>query len=137
MQSTSSKMTVTNIYVGEKLQQRRKELGLTQKDVSAQLGIPFEKIRQYEQGTSHMGTDIYRLADILEVAPLYFFAGIANEKNDLLPQLSTLDDEDTLSFMRSYRKIGSDHSKRNLFKLIQSVVKDEFENRLTLIANAH
>lgn len=61
-------------HVGVMMRQRRKELGLTQQGLAAQLDISYQQIQKYESGTNRVSAGrLYILAEILGVDLSYFF----------------------------------------------------------------
>jgi transcriptional regulator with XRE-family HTH domain len=64
-----------DIYVGRRLRQQRKYLGLSQHKVGEQVGITFQQIQKYERGTNGIrASRLYDLANVLQVPISYFFA---------------------------------------------------------------
>ena len=61
-------------HVGIMIRQRRKELGLTQQGLAAQLDISYQQIQKYESGTNRVSAGrLYILAEVLGVDLSYFF----------------------------------------------------------------
>lgn len=67
-----------DVFVEERLRERRLELGLSQGTIARQLGITFQGVQKYETGFSRIAAStLYRLAQILDVPPGFFFEGYA------------------------------------------------------------
>ena len=61
-------------YVGKKLKEKRKKLGLTQTELSKQVGISFQQIQKYETGQNRISASmLFKMSNILEVKLDYFF----------------------------------------------------------------
>jgi len=61
-------------YVGKKLKEKRKQFGLTQTDLSKQVGISFQQIQKYETGQNRISASmLFKMSNILEVSLEYFF----------------------------------------------------------------
>jgi transcriptional regulator with XRE-family HTH domain len=67
-------------FVGARLRLRRKQLGLTQEQLGARLGLTFQQIQKYEKGINRIGAGrLPNLAGILQVPISYFFPGSASD----------------------------------------------------------
>ena len=69
--------TSVEAFVGGRIQQRRKTLGMNQSDLGEALGVTFQQIQKYERGTNRVGAGVlYKMADALKVPISYFFDGL-------------------------------------------------------------
>lgn len=65
--------------VGERIRTRRVELGLVQEQLAAALGLSYQQIQKYENGSNRITVDrLVMLAHRLEVPITFFFAGLTN-----------------------------------------------------------
>lgn len=65
-------------FVGKRLRQRRRLLGLTQQQLAAAVGVRFQQIQKYECGANKISASrLWSLAQALQVQPDYFFEGLA------------------------------------------------------------
>lgn len=65
-----------DVYVGRRVCERRQERALTLADVAQHLGVTFQAVQWYERGGHRIAAStLYRIAQILNVAPGYFFEG--------------------------------------------------------------
>ena len=68
---------IVDVYVGARLRMRRMILGMSQSAIGELLGVTFQQIQKYENGSNCIGAHRLRLtARVLEVSPSYFFEGI-------------------------------------------------------------
>lgn len=71
------------INLGEKIKNRRKELGYTQEDVAYMMGADRKHISQIEKGSQNMTFQtFFRICEVLKMDPIELFAGI--KENNLL-----------------------------------------------------
>jgi transcriptional regulator with XRE-family HTH domain len=64
-------------YVGERIRQRRNELGISQGALGEALGVTFQQIQKYERGTNRISAGrLFGLANLFEVQLSYFFEGL-------------------------------------------------------------
>jgi transcriptional regulator with XRE-family HTH domain len=70
---------VVDRHIGARLRERRRALGLSQAQLAARMGFTPPQINRYEHGTTRLsGSGLWRAAQALEVAPGYFFDGLAD-----------------------------------------------------------
>lgn len=68
-----------DVYVGQRLRQRREILGMPQKELARKLGISFQQVQKYESGANRISASkLWELCCVLDVAPGYFFEGISS-----------------------------------------------------------
>ena len=69
----SNQPNPVDVYVGNRLRQRRMLLGLSQKQMAAALGVTFQQVQKYENGVNRISAS--RLWDISKIlkAPIEFF----------------------------------------------------------------
>ena len=59
---------------GQRLRIRRTQLGVTQATVAEHLGVTFQQVQKYENGTNRLsGGRLQQLAEFLDVPVTYFF----------------------------------------------------------------
>ncbi len=67
-------------HMGLRVRNRRLQLRLTQSDIGAALGLSFQQILKYENGTNRIAaSNLFRIAAALGVDIAYFFAGMSDE----------------------------------------------------------
>ena len=65
-------------FVGRRVRQRRRLLGLTQQQLAVAVGVRFQQIQKYECGSNKIFAGrLWSLAQALQVQPDYFFEGLA------------------------------------------------------------
>lgn len=66
-----------DLHVGRALRARRQELGQSQSDLAAALGISFQQVQKYERGSNRISASMmYRAARAQQVTPAYYFEGL-------------------------------------------------------------
>jgi transcriptional regulator with XRE-family HTH domain len=67
-----------DIHVAMRVRQRRVELGLTQPEIAAELGITFQHLYKFEKAKSRISASrLYDLSKALGVPVTFFFEGLA------------------------------------------------------------
>jgi transcriptional regulator with XRE-family HTH domain len=68
------KVTEADAKAGQRLRIRRNELGVSQGAVADHLGVTFQQVQKYENGTNRLsGGRLQQLAELLDVPVTYFF----------------------------------------------------------------
>jgi len=69
-------------HVGKRMRQRRRLLGLSQRQLADAVGVRFQQIQKYECGANRITVGrLWSLARALEVKPEFFFEGFAEGNN--------------------------------------------------------
>jgi transcriptional regulator with XRE-family HTH domain len=116
----------TDTHVGNKLKLLRQTRGLSQTQVGDALGITFQQVQKYERGANRISASkLHKLAEVLQVAPEYFFEGLEQEDNLIglsAPDYGTVlaGNSEALALMNAFNRI----SNRNLRRHIISMVKE-------------
>jgi transcriptional regulator with XRE-family HTH domain len=67
-------VTEADAKAGQRLRIRRNELGVSQGAVADHLGVTFQQVQKYENGTNRLsGGRLQQLAELLDVPVTYFF----------------------------------------------------------------
>jgi transcriptional regulator with XRE-family HTH domain len=62
------KKMLTNEEIGDRLREFRKRRGLTQEQLAEKIGVTFQQIQQYENGSSRLNSDrLQQVAIALEI----------------------------------------------------------------------
>ena len=105
----------TSRAIGEKIKGRRRELGISQESLAEILGVTYQQVQRYENGTNKLNVEnIQTVADTLNVPVSYFFEGekpsmVAEKSAPYLPS-------DEIKLLRHFRKIKSSASKKQSFR---------------------
>jgi transcriptional regulator with XRE-family HTH domain len=68
-------------HVASRVCLRRREMGMTQKELSQALGVTFQQLQKYERAINRVSAGtLYRLALKLEVPVQYFFEGLRGRR---------------------------------------------------------
>lgn len=68
-------LEATNIHIGGCLKARRKELNLTQQGLANAMGVSYQQIQKYENGTNKISADrLFFISILLGVDLSYFFS---------------------------------------------------------------
>jgi transcriptional regulator with XRE-family HTH domain len=61
-------------HIGARVRMRRLLLGMSQEELADALGVTFQQLQHYEDGTDRIGAGrLYHVAQALRVTPIFFF----------------------------------------------------------------
>ena len=123
-----------DIHVGERLRARRGFLGMTQEQLGTSLGITFQQVQKYERGANRIGASrLYNICRILDVAPQYFFAGLAGVAGLAEDDQAAYDasgsakkadgtlDKEARDLIRAFRQIKDPAVRRRILELARTL----------------
>jgi len=66
-------------YIGSRIRVRRHRLGISQRNLAHALGLSFQQIQRYENGTDRIGAGrLHQLSQVLQASAAFFFQGAPN-----------------------------------------------------------
>lgn len=114
-----------DIHVGDKLRQRRWMTGLTQQQLGESVGIRFQQIQKYENGTNRVSASrLWDLATALNVPVSFFFEGIDGQPVDNdEARAGILSDKEAINLVRVYSAIPKEQRRKllDLARLLSDV----------------
>ena len=79
----SNSATSVDVYVGQKIRQRRWMLGITKQQLADNVGVKLEQFQKYEAGAIHISAGrMWDVAAAMDVPMSYFFEGIEGQAPD-------------------------------------------------------
>ena len=67
-------------YVGSRIRMRRTSRSLSQSELADALGVTFQQLQKYENGTNRISASrLWKLADVLDAPITWFFDGLMKE----------------------------------------------------------
>src|SRR3990170_1732551 len=86
--------------IGAGIKARRKELGLSQEKLAEALGVSYQQVQRYENGTNLLSTDkLQIIAKALEVPVSYFFKEPKEVTITAAPKTKSPDTEAILNYL--------------------------------------
>ncbi len=133
-----------DVFVGNKLREKRIMLGLSQDAVGKMLGISFQQIQKYERGANRIASSrLYEFSKAFNAPVAHFFEGMDYQANDNNPSTSYISaraaeeeagyqyDEiysrETLELVRSYYSIKDEKTRKRFADLIRSFAEQEVQ----------
>src|SRR5690606_26489784 len=120
-----------DVIVGQRLRERREELGLSQSRIGRQLGLTFSQIQKYEKGANRIGAGrLWLLAKYMGVSPTYFFDAVdaAASERSAKSRARAQDEMSTLS--EAFSSITNPDTRRSVLALVRSLNAQEQMGRV-------
>ena len=113
-----SKRIKTSREIGEKVKKKRRELGISQEKLAERLGVTYQQVQRYENGTNKLNVEnIQVIADALDTPVSYFFG---NGRKDIVSEeLTPYLPKDESKLLGHFRRIR----RKNLKSLVFQVTK--------------
>ena len=103
--------TPMDALVGARLRSRRKQLKMSQERLGKEIGVSFQQVQKYENGTNRIGAGrLAEISKVLDVPVAYFFTNGSAESS---PESAQADAQGILSepgateLLQAYGQIGS------------------------------
>ena len=127
-------------YVGSRVRFRRMMLGMSQQEISEELGIAFQQVQKYEKGVNRITAGrLYQLAGLLGVEVSYFFDNAPDPGVKLKPGLAAstpevsifefLNTREGLELNRAFHAIGDPVQRRAVVDLIRAIHDSQGRSR--------
>jgi transcriptional regulator with XRE-family HTH domain len=112
-------------YVGSRVRVRRLAVGMSQSRLAAALGLTFQQVQKYENGTNRIGASrLHEIAGILGVAVTYFYEGLPEpgqpvdwDDRDSILAFLALPESDRL--VRSFVRLNDEAARRRIADLVE------------------
>jgi transcriptional regulator with XRE-family HTH domain len=116
-----------DLHVASRVRERRVVLGMSQPNLAAALGISYQQLSKYEQGSNRISAGrLYLLSEVLDVPIMFFFEEIADTST---PAASLASDghkdrlalDKTAEVVAAYRAISDPVLRRSLRQLVRAL----------------
>jgi len=126
-----------DVHVGTRLRQRRALLGMSQTALGNAVGLTFQQVQKYEQGSNRISSSrLFEFAKVLDVPVSHFFDGVAPEaakgkrnarrpKNKMSSETDINTKRETLELVRAYYKIGSKGVRQHIRDMVQALASKD------------
>ena len=121
-------------HVGRRVRMRRMMLAMSQEKLGAALGLTFQQVQKYENGSNRMGASrLQQMSDILQVPVEFFFEGAPNasapQGSGSALSVAQIDDfisnSDGLRLIGAFMRIDNAALRRRIVMLVQEIAGDD------------
>jgi transcriptional regulator with XRE-family HTH domain len=132
--ATKKAPSPTDKHVGRRVRMRRMMLAMSQEKLGAALGLTFQQVQKYENGTNRMGASrLQQMSDILQVPVEFFFEGAPNASaphgSGSALSVAQIDDfvsnSDGLRLIGAFMRIDNAAMRRRIVMLVQEIAGDD------------
>jgi len=136
------KHQAVDAFIGARVRLRRLMLGMSQEELSNQLGVTFQQIQKYEKGVNRISASrLFELSHALDVPVQFFFDGL-DEPTDPYPEAGSrkpeagMADEPLLNpyldfvssgqgveLNRAFLEITDDDLRRQLLSVVSNIAR--------------
>ena len=103
--------TPMDALVGSRLRSRRKQLRISQERLGKEIGVSFQQVQKYENGTNRIGAGrLAEISKVLDVPVAYFFtgsSGAASADGERGDTRAILSEPGANELLQAYAQIGS------------------------------
>jgi transcriptional regulator with XRE-family HTH domain len=97
--------------VGARLRSRRKQLRISQERLGKEIGVSFQQVQKYENGTNRIGAGrLAEISKVLDVPVAYFFTGNSagsSSDGERADTRAILSEPGATELLQAYAQIGS------------------------------
>lgn len=122
--------------IGQRVKQRRLEMGMSQERLAELLGVTFQQIQKYEKGVNRVAASrLFELASALGVGLAYFFEGltagaaqdgVAEEGQEFVYDM--LASPEGQQLLQIFGQIRSAKVRRRVVELVRTLAEDDAED---------
>jgi transcriptional regulator with XRE-family HTH domain len=130
-----------DVHVGKRLKHARLSLGITQEKLASLVGLTFQQVQKYENGTNRVSASrLFDLASALQKPVSYFFEGLTTSltsRQFLLEELSEEYDAESVkarSLDEAYKDDVSYYHHQELQQLFFKISDPQMKQKLLKIA---
>ena len=113
-----------DVMVGKRIRLRRVQLGLSQTELGHKLGVTFQQMQKYENGTNRVSCSrLYESSVALEVPIAFFFMDSTHAGIELAvaEQFDVPDLKDGIHLMTAFRQIPSAAIRKSFISFVESL----------------
>jgi transcriptional regulator with XRE-family HTH domain len=115
---------VVDALVGRNVRSFRKQRDLSQREFAKRLGVSFQQLQKYENGSNRIGSGcLFKMSTILKVPIIVLFAGVGRTTNQKVSQSLELplDDRYTLRLLHAFREVKNPVLRRTITHMVENI----------------
>jgi len=113
---------ITTREIGEAIRKRRKELGLSQEQLSERVGVSYQQIQRYENGSNMLNVEtVQRIARALSLPVTAFFE--TNQTNVTTESATLYASKEEKILLRNFRNLTAATDKKLAISIVKRLAK--------------
>lgn len=125
--------TPMDALVGTRLRSRRKQLRMSQERLGKEIGVSFQQVQKYENGTNRIGAGrLAEISKVLDVPVAYFFtegSPAGNADGEKVDARAILNEPGATELLLAYSQIGSLALRNAVVRLARDLAGKESDGR--------
>jgi len=118
-----------DIVVGKRVRLRRVAIKMSQEELAKALGITFQQVQKYENGTNRISCSrLYDIARALKAPITHFFADLADKTpgpDHIFDEIPTSRIKDSAQLIQAFLLIPDKKVRRKAIELLESMARSE------------
>jgi transcriptional regulator with XRE-family HTH domain len=125
MKKRNRRPNSTDIVLGESIRAHRLIAGMSQGDLAGKLGVSFQQVQKYENGTNRVGAGrLPQIAEIFDVSIGDLFdANAITSRGETTAPARLLPDRSTLKLLTAFDGIAHRKIRHSLIDLVDTIAK--------------
>lgn len=124
--AASKRIDLIDKEVGERVRERRKASGISQEKLGDALGVTFQQVQKYENGTNRISASkLQTIADVFGVPVSSFFAegnvSLVKGQKEMAAVSAFLSTADGLALSRAFTRINNKKLRRQIRLFVEQV----------------
>jgi transcriptional regulator with XRE-family HTH domain len=119
-------------HIGSRVRMRRIMLGMSQEELAQALGLTFQQVQKYENGTNRVAASrIQQISETLQVPVSFLFEGRTSKTESLseAPSPAYVDEfistRQGLALIRAFSRITDTKLRRSIVNLVEQIASRE------------
>lgn len=119
-------------YVGSRVRARRVGIRLSQTKLGEAIGVTFQQVQKYENGTNRIGaSNLFKIAKTLGVEVAYFFEGVQEIADSMAAEASDaplgaakedpMTSRDAIELMHNYHRVKDANVRKRLAQFVKTL----------------
>jgi transcriptional regulator with XRE-family HTH domain len=119
-------------YVGSRVRARRVGIRLSQTKLGEAIGVTFQQVQKYENGTNRIGaSNLFKIAKTLGVEVAYFFEGVQEIAESMMTDTADvplaginedpLTSRDAIELMHNYYRVKDPNVRKRLAQFVKTL----------------
>lgn len=115
-----------DIMVGRKIRIYRTDRGMSQSDLAQKIGVAFQQVQKYENGTNRIGASrVSRIAAALGISIAELFESYEHKPADSRSPYRLLVDRDSLRVLKAFSRTTDLRLRRAIAQLVESIADQQ------------
>jgi transcriptional regulator with XRE-family HTH domain len=111
--------------IGERIRSRRIQVGMSQQELGKALGVTFQQVQKYEQGSNRVSYGgLLKIAEALECDVMQLFEGLKVQKATGSPFSKSMSTKEGVAIIKAMLKIESQEIRRTVIDIAEKFAEN-------------